>query len=456
MDGYKPILRSLKSTDIEEFIGISRYISTTKGVGGIIKSRVEDFMIWEVLQSGEDSVRVFESNLFRGGYGEQLLCVMKKVKLDSIRAVSLIAKTLKIKSVNIGLCGIKDKASISWQYVTIPANFSGFPQPFKINNFIEVKPFKYVPYKVSPRMLWKNVFKIKIRSPKYNDIELINETIRELSSKGVPNYYGHQRFGITRPITSIVGKLIIKDRLEEAVSAFLSEYSILESSRSREVRRMIAECWNLKWAIESMPKSLVYEVKMMRSLIEDPEDYVKCLRVLPLRLRRLIVESVASEIFNKSLSKIIEEDKFNEVEVGDLVLSVDPLGRVRRERPIMVTERNLKQISEMVKDKKMVVVLPVPGYLSPIPRSSKGEKLLAVMEEEGVTFDDFKVKALPEASTKGSLRPISIPFWSFFVESINDESINIELSLPPSAYATVFLREIMKPDNPLAYIGIGG
>ncbi|MCX8193468.1 MAG: tRNA pseudouridine(13) synthase TruD [Nitrososphaeria archaeon] len=454
MDAYKPILQSLKSTDIEEFIGISRYISSTRGIGGIIKSKPEDFMIWEVLSTGEDSRMVFESDLFsKSGYGEELLCVMKKVKLDSIRAVSILARTLKIKSEEIGLCGIKDKMSISWQYVTIPANALNHLRVLRINELIEVKPFRFSPHKLSSRSLWKNVFQITIRNPSNNSIQLIDETLRELRARGVPNYYGHQRFGITRPINPIVGKLIMKGRLEEAVSAFLSDYSNLENKDNREVRRMLKETWDLRWALDSMPRSLVYELKMIESLLREPRDYVKCLRTLPLRLRRLIIESVASKIFNKALSKIIDEGRFDELEVGDIVLPIDANGRFRRRRPIIVTNRNIKQVERMVKDKKMVIALPVPGYLSPIPKSSKGEKLLEAMKEEDVDFEDFKVKHLPEVSSKGSLRPISIPFWSFSIKSVDEQSITIELSLPPSSYATIFLREIMKPENPLTYIG---
>jgi tRNA pseudouridine13 synthase len=101
----------------------------------------------------------------------------------------------------------------------------------------------------------------------------------------------------------------------------------------------------------------------------------------------------------------------------------------------------------------MTIALPTPGYLSPIPRNSKGEIMLEIMEKESLDFKDFKVVDLPEASTKGSLRPIAITNWDCSVISIDNESIILQFSLPPGTYATILLRELMKSENPLSYVG---
>lgn len=453
MDEYKSVLSSLKIEDVEKFIGMTEYVSKSIGIGGIIKACPEDFMVWEILESGEDAKRLFESSSFFESYGNHHLCVMKKVNLDTIRAVSLIAKRLNLRSKEIGICGIKDKVSISWQFLTIPSHGVESGRTLRINSFIEVKPVRSVQHKISSRQLRNNAFHVVIRYPRTVDTSIIDEVIRELEIKGVPNYYGHQRFGITRPITPIVGLLIMKNDLRKAVAAFLSEHTNLESERNRLLRKELAERWDLEWASEHFPRSLTYERIMIDSLMKYPGDYVRCLRALPLRLRRLLVESVAARIFNLTLSKIIKEGRFNELEVGDIVLPLNPSGRADKNKPVNVTSRNIRQIEKLVKNGKMVVALPSPGYLSPLPRSSKGEIMLRVMEEEGVDFKDFKVEGLPEASTKGSLRPMKIPKWTCSVTSVSNESLALFFMLPPGSYATVLLREIMKPENPLAYIG---
>lgn len=453
MHHYEPILPSFKVEDIERFIGMAGYVSESIGVGGVIKADPEDFLVWEVLESGEDAKRLFESPPPWGGCGNYLLCTMKKVNVDSIGAVSLIAGRLNMRSKDIGICGIKDKISISWQFISIPSDAVDISKMLKLNGFIEVKPVKHIKHKLSPRLLRNNIFHVTIRSPRAADIFMVHKIVRELKVKGVPNYYGHQRFGVTRPITPIVGFLIMKNELRQAVTTFLLDYSNLESERNRVFRKELAERWDLEWASENFPKTLTYERILIDSLKKYPGDYVKCLRALPLRLRRLFVESVAARIFNLTLSNIIREGRLNELEVGDIVLPLSANGRADKNKPIVVTNRNIRQIEKLIKDGKMVIALPTPGYLSPVPRSSKGQIMLEIMEGETIDFKDFKVKALPEASTKGSLRPIIIPKWKCSVASLDVESLTLSFSLPPGSYATALLREIMKPESPLAYIG---
>ncbi len=53
---------------------------------------------------------------------------------------------------------------------------------------------------------------------------------------GIPNFFGHQRFGTTRPITHLVGKAISKGLFEEAVMIFLAKPSVHEHPASRQAR----------------------------------------------------------------------------------------------------------------------------------------------------------------------------------------------------------------------------
>ena len=53
---------------------------------------------------------------------------------------------------------------------------------------------------------------------------------------GIPNFFGHQRFGTTRPITHLVGKAILKGDFEEAAMLFLAKPSLYEHPSSRQAR----------------------------------------------------------------------------------------------------------------------------------------------------------------------------------------------------------------------------
>jgi len=79
--------------------------------------------------------------------------------------------------------------------------------------------------------------------------------------------------------------------------------------------------------------------------------------------------------------------------------------------------------------------------------------LREALEELGIELNMFRVRSLPETSTRGTLRPIIIPRWDIEILSHTEDELLLKLSLPPGSYATIVLREIMKSSDPLAYIG---
>jgi len=448
------ILASLTPESVEKFIGIECYVTRGSGIGGVIKSSPEDFQTWEQLVDGLDARSMYESwKGLREGFGDQLLAVMWKRGVDTIRACTILARQLGIRPAQIGVCGIKDKVSVSWQFITLPA-WSMRSEGVDVGGVIKVLPIMHVGWRINSERLARNMFEIVIRGPS-GGTEAVQTILEELRLKGAPNFYGHQRFGISRPITPIVGRLMIEGRIEEAVKAFLTEYSPLESNENRMARMRLLEDFDPERALEYFPKTLRYERAILRHFARRPGDYLGALRSLPLRLRRLLVESVSALIFNKALSRVIAEDLLDVVEVGDLVVRLDTFGRPEPGRPIIVSEANLQQVERLIARGKLTVALPAPGYLSPIPRSRKGEILLDILDEMGLELNAFRLKTCPEASTRGSLRPIKITKWSCRTSKIDNTSIKLNIELPPGSYATILLREIMKPKSPLAFIGGG-
>jgi tRNA pseudouridine13 synthase len=79
-----------------------------------------------------------------------------------------------------------------------------------------------------------------------------------------------------------------------------------------------------------------------------------------------------------------------------------------------------------------------------------------VLDAEGVKQEDFNVAALPEISGRGELRAIVSPIRNFRVHNISriagnlkEHQATLEFMLLRGSYATVLLREIMKPKNPI-------
>ncbi|MEJ1731043.1 tRNA pseudouridine(13) synthase TruD, partial [Escherichia coli] len=68
-----------------------------------------------------------------------------------------------------------------------------------------------------------NKFQLKIRNVENPDsaAKRAEKILEELKNRGVPNYYGYQRFGKNRPNTHLVGKALIKEGVKAAVDWYI-------------------------------------------------------------------------------------------------------------------------------------------------------------------------------------------------------------------------------------------
>ena len=82
---------------------------------------------------------------------------------------------------------------------------------------LQVRPIGYVREMLSLFYLLGNNFTITIKSIKESRSNCQRKHCQnhhELNEiGGIPNFFGHQRFGTTRPITHLVGKALVQRRL---------------------------------------------------------------------------------------------------------------------------------------------------------------------------------------------------------------------------------------------------
>ncbi|MEM3406902.1 MAG: tRNA pseudouridine(13) synthase TruD [Nitrososphaerota archaeon] len=372
----------------------------------------------------------------------------------------MLSKEFRIKPSEIGFCGIKDKRAISFQFITIPIKSIDLIE--KIKNFkhsrISIYPIKYVSKKISTLDLLYNSFNVIIRKTKFlldNAFSITNQIINEIKGSGILNYYGYQRFGVKRPINHIVGKYLLKNDFEKTIKYFLAAYSKLEENDAFEARKMLSNTWNYKEAFNIFPKRLLYERRVLSSLIKE-ENYIKCFRALPLRLRKLFIQSYSSLIFNKTISKICEYDiDTSKIMNGDLVLMLNqyhkPIGKILKARAY-----NLNLLMDYVSKGKAIIVLPVLGYKIKMPENIKGQIIREIMLEEGINEKDFIIKKMPEISFPGGYRALRIKNFEIFSEKKfdkNEEVIKVSMKLPSGVFAITVLRDIMKNLDPLTYYG---
>jgi tRNA pseudouridine13 synthase len=449
---------------IDKLLGMDVYATKTAGVGGVIRKSVEDFVVEEVLVDGSkaDIRKAAETRVLGASEAKQryLLCVLVKRNWDTFITLKNIAKQLGVSQGQIHIAGIKDAKAITSQHITVE-NCS-MENAAKVNvKDIEIRPVGYVREKLSTYYLFGNKFTISLKEIKQSESTVakrIAETAAALEAiGGIPNYFGHQRFGTTRPITHLVGKAIVEGDFEVAAMLFLAKPSIHEHPSSRSARAELQSTRNFTLALQDFPKQLRYERLMLKHLVIKPKDFVGAFRRLPVKLQALFVQAYQSYLFNLFLSARMENGfSLNRAEVGDFVVNVERSGLPMVNIAKVAIEENLAKINALIKADRMRVALPLVGVKQNLSQGVMGQIEKQVLEEESAESENFRVDAVREMSKRGRLRPIITPIINFKLLDVLNSAVNpkahradLKFMLLRGSYATVLLREIMKPTDPI-------
>jgi tRNA pseudouridine13 synthase len=196
---------------------------------------------------------------------------------------------------------------------------------------------------------------------------------------------------------------------------------------------------------------------MLKHLAQKSDDFVGAFRKLPMKLRELFIQAYQAYLFNKFLSKRIQNKiPLNKAEVGDYAVNVERSGLPMLTMHKMASTETVAEINEAIKTGKMRLAIPLIGFKQHSSQGVQGEIEKQIFEEEGLCPDDFKIKAMQEMSSRGELRTAITPLNNFSLGKISNDSANpskrkveLRFMLYRGSYATIVLREIMKPRNPI-------
>jgi tRNA pseudouridine13 synthase len=120
----------------------------------------------------------------------------------------------------------------------------------------------------------------------------------------------------------------------------------------------------------------------------------------------------------------------------------------------MARAESIAEENELVKAGRMRVALPLVGVKQKLSQGAMGRMESQILEEEGIKPENFRVNALPEISGRGGLRAVVAPIRNFKLHGVSAVAANnsarqadLSFMLLRGSYATVLLREIMKPSN---------
>jgi len=450
----------LSVPELEKRLGIEVYASTALGIGGKIRQLPEDFTVEEVLTDGSRAQISSSKSVSVSGGGRYLLCVLVKRNWDTFLAVKAVAKQLGVSPERIRTAGIKDAKAVTAQHFSVYGVAPQQVSSVRIRD-ITVYPLRFSSEKVHSNILLGNRFGIQVRAIAHSS-SVIEKRLRKVQSQlqslgGLPNFFGHQRFGTVRPITHTVGKCLVRGELEEAALCFLAQHSEHEHPESREARQRLWRTRDFREALRYFPRKLQHECTMLAHLAKRQGDFAGAFRRLPMKLRQLFVQAYQSYLFNRFLSQRMRQNiSLSETQTGDYVVRLDNNGLPTT--PLtQVTSTSIRGIKQALSRGEMRLALPIVGFKQP-PSSGgvQGEIEREILETEDVAPSDFQVGHMPEISASGGLRTVLTSIADSSVERPVEDQVNpskrtvrLNFMLLRGSYATVLLREFMKTRNPI-------
>jgi tRNA pseudouridine13 synthase len=391
-----------------------------------MKVQPEDFVVEESLVELDVSTQPAKGLL--------PLYRVEKQMIDTPHLERELSAALKSR---VSFAGMKDKRAVAVQFATPTSARARAPGVVEGGGF-RAECVGYVRRPLGRGMIRGNRFRVTLRdcSPA---VIVAAEAVFELAGRlRVPNYYGLQRFGGSGALTHRVGREIVARRFEEAVRVILCEPRSSDDEATLEAREAISK-GRYSAGAALLPKGQDIERMIARRLAEKPDDFIGALRAVPIRLRRLYTEAHQSYLFNRTLSLALERGlNIASTEQGD------NWGEATEDGMVLKTVHGVKE--PLIGGAVPLVQLVGYAYRNYGSRFDmcSGE----AMEEEGVTPRNFFIDEMQEASVEGGFRR---PYMVVRNPSANpeEEKAVLAFTLSRGEYATVLVREIVKPEDPV-------
>jgi tRNA pseudouridine13 synthase len=399
------------------------YVTRTfRGIGGTIKNRAEDFFVQEV--------PIYEPS----GEGDHVFAEIQKINLTTFDAINRIADALKVSNRAIGYAGLKDARAVTRQIVSVPDTTPEAVMGLRIPDVSVLWAVRHS-NKLRLGHLKANRFAIKIRDVNPTDVLKLRPVLDELQKRGMPNYFGEQRFG-RRGGNDKLGAAYVRADHKALLSALLGEPSETDDPQTARARTAFDRS-DLEESMRLWPRHFGMERRVLHRLIKThrPSSAVWSIDE---RLRRLWVSALQSRIFNEIVAR----------RIGSLDRLMDGDFACKHENGACFHVENAQTEQPRADAFEISPTGPLIGFRVSLPQGGPLRMEQEVFASYGLSPADFKRAG--SLRVKGDRRPLRVKPSDIEVASGVDEHgthITVAFTLPAGSFATVLLRELMKSDN---------
>ncbi|MCS7260787.1 MAG: tRNA pseudouridine(13) synthase TruD [Anaerolineae bacterium] len=384
------------------------------GTGGRVRVQLDDFVVEEI-------------PLYTPcGEGQHCYLFVEKRGISTLELVTRFARALGLPQRAIGYAGLKDARAVARQWLSVD---SVPPERAAALQLEGVRILQVARHRNKLKLghLAGNRFLVYIRDVPREALSIARAVLAELMRRGVPNYFGEQRFG-QRDNTHWLGYALLRGDALAFVRIYLGR-PLPDDPPALRTARALVEAGAYAEALRQWPHSLRDERRVLEALVRAGGDINVALRAVPYPLRRLALSAYQSHLFNRLLAQRIRT--LDRLEAGDVAF-IHASGAAFIVRDVVREQPRADRFE----------ISPSGALFGPkclLAEGAPGERERALLAETGLSLEEFR---LPGIKLKGARRPYRVPLADVQVDW--EDGLRLAFRLPPGSYATQVLREVMK------------
>lgn len=425
------------------------FMTSGPSLRAVFKARWEDFEVVEL------SARQPE------GAGNHLWIEVEKRGLTTPRAAADLARALGVRPSTVGYAGMKDARAVARQWMSVE-----HVEPSRALS-LEIPRIRVIRAARHPRKLrrgWHagNQFRVLLRPPgdtgpqdsdgvddwARRNLDRVRDTLGTLADRGVPNYYGPQRFG-TRGDTWAVGRALARERWDEAAALIAgrplrpgdsdidaSEGIFPDSGEILRARELFDE-GRYGEAAEAWPRGFGQCARLAEAMERTGGDAARALPVVGKRMLRLYGSAYQSWLFNAVLAERVRMGAVGRLLDGDLAWKHDT-GALFQVGTAAAEQHRADAF-------EISPTGPLVGQRMKEPSGRVVALESRVLEAAGLRRRELESRVM--APLAGRRRPLRFQLRDPGIEPGSDSYgpyLALCFTLPPGCYATAVLREVGK------------
>ena len=399
--------------------------STEPGIGGRLKERAEDFIVEELplyVPSGE---------------GEHLYLGIQKTNMPHTEMLAVLCRHFHVAEGAIGFAGMKDRVAVTQQTVSVHLPADRQVGELRHERLAVMWAMRHG-NKLRRGHLKGNRFSIRIRGVDPLAVRAVKRRMEELEARGVPDYFGEQRFGY-RANSHLLGLRFARGEWKALLDELLGARGTPFPPHQLEQREMY-ERGNFDEAADRWGRHDPAERIALRALARG-RDAERTVRAIPPHIKSFWMSALQGAVYNATLGARIADGTYASILRGDVAMHAggSSIFAVPEDAPDDALAGERARCAQM----QISATGPVHG---PSMRRAAGDALAyehAALARVGAEESLF---APPALEAEGARRPFRIAVANWELDSgvdLHGGYVRLAFDLPKGAFATVLCRELM-------------